>query len=159
LLHLSYLDDAKIVMGYFIVYNEKLIITICEGIHLPLEFCDTCPYCQRCPLANTKEAREKSKRLEKLFDNKDFFSEEISNAYNIPSLPVYVYDNPHTMYEKLGFCLGEQNYDSKNNAISNSMFSNPLIIIGTSHGPHIQLISEERLNMLIEKLDGHEGSG
>ena len=141
------------------MYNEKLTISLCEGIHLPLEFCDTCPYRHRCPLANTEEAREKSRRLKELFDNKDLFSEEISNVYNIPKLPIYVYDNPHTMYEKLGFFLGEQNYDIINNVISNSMFSNPIIILGTTRGPHIQLISEERLNMLIEKLDGHEGSG
>ena len=72
------------------MYNEKLIITIPEGIHLPLEFCDTCPYHQRCPSANTEEARERNIRLKKLFDNKDFFVEEASTAYNIPKLPIYV---------------------------------------------------------------------
>jgi len=63
------------------------------------------------------------------------------------------------MYEKLGFCLGEQNYDKKNNTISNSMFNSPMIVLGTPRGPHVQLIGEERLNMLIEKLDMLEESG
>lgn len=141
------------------MYNEKLIITISEGIHLPLEFCDTCPYRQRCTLVNTKEAREKSIRLKKLFDNKDFFSEEISNVYNIPKLPIYVYDNPRTMYEKFGLFLAYFSYDAKNNGFSNSMFSNPMIILETPKGVHIQLIDEEVLNVLIEKLDEAETFG
>lgn len=140
------------------MYNEKLTITICEGIHLPLEFCDTCPYRSRCPSANTKEAREKTKRLKKLFDNKNFFVQEVSNFYNIPKLPISIYDNPHTMYEKLGFFLAQLDYNNENNGISNSMFSNPMIILKTHKGVHIQLINEGVLNILLEKLDRLEES-
>ena len=137
------------------MYNEKLTITICEGIHLPLEFCDTCPYHQRCPSADTRESRERTK---KLFDNKDFFVEEISNFYNTPKLPITIYDNPHTMYEKLGFFLVQLDYNNEYNGVSNSMSSNPLIILKTAKGIHIQIINEEVMNILLEKLDRHEKS-
>ena len=140
------------------MYNEKLTITICEGIHLPLEFCDTCPYRNRCPSANTREAREKTERLKKLFNNIDFFVREISNFYNIPKLPISIYDNPHTMYEKLGFFLGQLDHNNEYNGVSNSIFSDPMIILKTTKGVHIQVISEGVLNILLEKLDRQEES-
>jgi hypothetical protein len=140
------------------MHSAKSTITIEEGIHLPLEFCGTCPYRFTCPSVGTDHIKEKNIRTKKLFECKDFISQEISKFYNIPKLPIFIYDNPHTMYEKLGFFLAQIDYDKQNKNLFNAMFSNPIVIIKTKKGVNMQSIHENVLNILIEKIDSNNES-
>jgi hypothetical protein len=134
------------------MYNKNLTITIKEGIHIPLELCHTCPYFNSCIMSDSKTIHDKNKRMEKLFFHKDLVSEVISNHYKIPKIPVYIYDNPHTMYEKLGFFWSQLNYNGNCNCLMQSMYNDPLIILNASNGVLMQQIHENLIIDLFEKI-------
>jgi hypothetical protein len=136
--------------------DEKLTISIKEGIHIPLELCHTCPYFNTCEMAGSEIIHEKNKRMEKLFLHKTLFSTLICDHYKIPKLPIFIYDNPHTMYEKLGFFWSQLNYCSHANKFIQSMYNDPLIILNTTKGVLMQQVYEGVLINVLEKLEQFE---
>jgi hypothetical protein len=134
------------------MYNKNLTVTIKEGIHIPLEICHTCPFFNSCMMSDTKAIQDKNKRMEKLCLHKDLVSEVISDHYKIPNLPIYFYDNPNTMYEKLGFFWSQLNYDENCNCLMHSMYSDPLIIVNARKGVLMNQIHENLIIDLFEKI-------
>lgn len=130
--------------------NEKLTITLKEGIHIPLEICHTCPFFNTCMMSESAHIIEKNKKMEKLLVHKNIVSEFISCHFKIPKLPVYFYDNPHTMYQKLGFFWSQLHINHNCNCLMNSMYNDPIVVINSKKGVMMNQVHENIINELFE---------
>jgi len=128
------------------MYNEKMTISLKEGIHIPLEMCNNCPFFNSCTMSGSAHMVEKNKKMERLYLRKDLVSEVISYHFKIPKLPVYFYDTPHTMYETLGFFWTQLNYDNNRNRLMQSMYYNPIIILNSKNGIILLQVHENVIN-------------